>query len=437
MKSIIKNFLLFLFIISMGIGGTSFAQPHIPKENIPSNIPKDVRQQIEGLYSKDPLARARSAGKLGEMGEKAVPAIPFLIEMLDDSAPCPIPGARYEILPRVFMSVQRALEKIGTPAVELLIDALLRNKNLLICSGAAEVLGEIKDSRAVEPLIYILKGGDSQTDKETEDSAQVRRAAAYALGAIKDTRAVEPLIAILTTDSSLEVKVAASSALANINDYRAVEPLIAFLKTDLGGYRTTVIMALASMKDTRAVEPLSDLFDGGNENSAFDGLAQIKGPYFVMEDERAVKYVLDSLNGNHPSVGIRRINEALAELDSMEYKGTGTDSLGIRARFFEPLINALNDEEGNDGAVEALLRIKNIKAIEPLISCLNDENEYFRNHVVESLKEILFANVKDEYKTIPDGETESFLLPVAERRLGTDYAKWLKWWGKNKDKFKQ
>ncbi|MFN3699646.1 MAG: HEAT repeat domain-containing protein, partial [Dictyoglomus sp.] len=53
--------------------------------------------------------------------------------------------------------------------------------------AAAKALGEIKDKRAVEPLISALK----------DEDWYVREAAAYALGEIGDSRAVEPLISAL------------------------------------------------------------------------------------------------------------------------------------------------------------------------------------------------------------------------------------------------
>src|SRR4030042_6695678 len=67
-----------------------------------------------------------------------------------------------------------SLRRIGEPAVEPLIKAL-KNKDTLIRSGAARALGAIRDKRAVEPLTEALKYGDMF----------VRSAAAVALEKIK------------------------------------------------------------------------------------------------------------------------------------------------------------------------------------------------------------------------------------------------------------
>ena len=72
-----------------------------------------------------------------------------------------------------FIAIE-SLGKIGEPAVEPLIKAL-KNKDTLIRSGAARALGKIRDKRAVEPLTEALKYGD----------IFVRSAAAEALEKIK------------------------------------------------------------------------------------------------------------------------------------------------------------------------------------------------------------------------------------------------------------
>jgi len=83
-----KQILFIFFGICLVISFMSFsvyAQPNIPKEKIPKNIPSDVRNEIEKLYSSDPVDRAYAAIDLGNMGKKATPAVPFLIGMLHDN----------------------------------------------------------------------------------------------------------------------------------------------------------------------------------------------------------------------------------------------------------------------------------------------------------------------------------------------------------------
>ena len=85
-----------------------------------------------------------------------------------------------------------------------LIRALGYKKDEYVRNAAARALGEIKDPRAVEPLIAALKGEYRGACK-----------AAYALGEIKDPRAVEPLIAALK-DQNSDVREAAAKALDHL-----------------------------------------------------------------------------------------------------------------------------------------------------------------------------------------------------------------------------
>jgi len=92
-------------------------------------------------------------------------------------------------------------------------------KNRAARQAAAEALGKLGDTRAVEPLVAALRGED----------VEVRRTAAWALGEIGDARAVDPLIAALG-DEDAEVRRVAARALGEIEDAKATEPLIATLE---------------------------------------------------------------------------------------------------------------------------------------------------------------------------------------------------------------
>ena len=51
-----------------------------------SNLDK-VNEQIERLSSPDPVERGWGAVNLGNMGDQTAPAIPYLIDLLDDTTP--------------------------------------------------------------------------------------------------------------------------------------------------------------------------------------------------------------------------------------------------------------------------------------------------------------------------------------------------------------
>jgi HEAT repeat protein len=128
--------------------------------------------------------------------------------------------------------------------------------------AAASALGQIRDARAVEPLIAALKDQDRA----------VRRAAAGALVQI-GARAVEPLIAALR-DDYWAVRRAAAEALGQIGDAPAVEPLIAALKDSAGAVRRAAAEALGQIGDAPAVEPLiAALMDQGYNHSVYQAAA--------------------------------------------------------------------------------------------------------------------------------------------------------------------
>jgi HEAT repeat protein len=110
-----------------------------------------------------------------------------------------------------------ALIRMGAKAVDVLIP-LLRSENAVIRRTTARVLGEIRDVRAVEPLMAAL---------QDDGDYAVRTAAADALGQIKHQRAIWALVNVLRlrdeTDPELqaqleELRVAAERARRRIGD---------------------------------------------------------------------------------------------------------------------------------------------------------------------------------------------------------------------------
>ncbi|HOL55553.1 MAG TPA: HEAT repeat domain-containing protein, partial [bacterium] len=72
----------------------------------------------------------------------------------------------------------------------------LNDKEWTVRSSAAEALGKIKDTRAIDPLIKVL------ADKDIA----VRLSVIEALGEIGDKKAIEPLKKVASNDSSPIVK---------------------------------------------------------------------------------------------------------------------------------------------------------------------------------------------------------------------------------------
>lgn len=90
---------------------------------------------------------------------------------------------------RIAGAVQDALEDIGRRTTMPLIEAL-RDRDPYVRSGAAWILGNIKDANTVAPLIEALKDEDEN----------VKWLAVTALGDIGDDRDIDPINMVPTND---------------------------------------------------------------------------------------------------------------------------------------------------------------------------------------------------------------------------------------------
>lgn len=177
---------------------------------------------------------------------------------------------------RICSEAAKALVRINdTQTVELLIKVIASawwDESVRI--KVAKVLGELKDLRAVEPLINAL--GVKDDVKLGLNRASLRRAAAEALGELQDLRAVEPLIRALA-DSHEIVRGAAAGALGKLGDPRAVEPLIKTLSDVIGWVRKTAAEALAVLGEPGWKEIITGSDDDFMKLGKSENLYAIKG----------------------------------------------------------------------------------------------------------------------------------------------------------------
>ena len=193
---------------------------------------------IVALKDKHEHVRSSAADALGEIKDNR--AIKPLIDALDN------PNI-------VRMGASDSLVNIGSPAVEPLIATLKDNKNFEVRSYVAMTLGKIKDVRAIKPLIDAMRDDQNSFDVRDVSSNSlgnfgapaveqlitalkdknryVREGAANALGIIKDVRAIEPLIKVLKNEKDAMTNREAEDSLVEIGS-DAVKPLIAALKEE-------------------------------------------------------------------------------------------------------------------------------------------------------------------------------------------------------------
>jgi HEAT repeat protein len=289
--------------------------------------------------------------------------------------------ALYDESRKIWLAAMQSLQELGSEAVEPLLLSL-RNKNQHR-DRLISVLGEIKDPRAVDPLIGLLK----------DQNEYVREQAVVALGKIKGSKAIDPL-SHLTTDQNHGVQMAAVKALANFEDPRAAHSLIRFLNADDKGVKSEAIQALVHRGDIVIDQVIKELMNSNNDygmrSFCADTLALIKDP-------KAVQPLIETLKSVDASLRIASAR-ALGRIKDL--------------RAVNPLIHALADRDAlvRLRSVQALAELKSPLSIEPLINALKDNNEFVRYAAAFALKSIT-------------GVTP---------RIGDDYREWRQWWEKNK-----
>ena len=304
-----------------------------------------------------------------------------------------------------------------------LIDAIGYQKDNSVRRNAIKALGELGDTRAVEPLIASL------TD------SLVRRDAVIALGKIGGSRIVEPLISVLQDqDNSYFTHLDAIQALVNTKDPRCIEPLAVSWRSDkITEVQDAAFKALVSFGPPVVDRLLPFLF----LSRVADALAKIGGEHVIQEltailrDEKskmrqAAAQVLGKIGNpglvvvlvtalNDKDAPVRRtaamalgeigdsgpvealvpalndedasVREAAAQaLDRLGWKPDQSDaayfiarqdwdkciSLGTSA--VAGLITELKEKRGGREVIKALGKIGDNRAIEPLVIALRDEN---------------------------------------------------------------
>lgn len=227
------------------------------------------------LVHDDPDVCIAAAQFLGEIGDPR--AVEPLVAGLKSNA-----KAQRE----AYSAIIDALGKIGKPAADALLEAL-HHWNPRVRSAAAKYLGEIRDPRAVAPLVVaFLK----------DEDPVVRSCAAAALGEIKNPSVVEPMIEALgDADDNTRISAAAilAAVLGETQDARAVQPLIGALKDKNSTVRAYAAEALGKTKDPLAVLPLilalSDK-DANVRSKAARSLEQMTGKYLGQDPQRWMEW---------------------------------------------------------------------------------------------------------------------------------------------------
>ncbi len=210
--------------------------------------------------------------------------------------------------------LSEALTAIGEPAFPALME-LLENRNGKMRSAGAEVLGNLGDCRAVEPLIRVLL---------TDGDCGARANAAKALGNMKCAGSSEALIRGLG-DKDSTVRRLCARALGYVGGAGAVDPLIKLL-TDEYRIRAEAAEALARIRDVRAVGPMIEVLDSRGGGWYWSADTHIKAAILKFRSKRTALLLFETFRGDN-----KQIKEAACELLAK----MGNYSLGVLNRGLE------------------------------------------------------------------------------------------------------
>jgi len=179
------------------------------------------------------------------------------------------------------------LIRIGKPAVPVLIEAL-EEKKFGIRWGAVNVLGYIKDKRAVPFLVQRVL---------TDTDNHVRWRSIWALNSIDDDRAVTKLREVLKGQDK-RTRWNAAVALSTMNDNEAVPVLLTGLQDQSSWVRWEAVNALGRVHDEKTVTALLPLLADPSARIRQEtvlSLGEIGGP-------KATAALVNALSDKSPGV---------------------------------------------------------------------------------------------------------------------------------------
>jgi HEAT repeat protein len=300
---------------------------------------KKVDHLIKALqYKNDWNVRMSAAASLGEIGWE----------------PIGEDGIFYFIASKEWTK----LIKIGAPSVEPLIVVLQDHYSSHLHCETIKALGAIKDKRAVEPLLAVLRDNKIQHHEEV----------VKALGQIGDPVVVKPLISMLLNKDAIPIRCETIRALGSTKDKRVVEPLIDVLQQESRKPSSDremniileIVVALGKIKDERAITHLVSLYNGYTDYLN----KKIRNALFTINTELS-KFYLAILSSDE---------NRLLEID----KG------------FDLAVEALYHKNNwvRRQAIWALMVLKDYRAVEQIKKELNDQDLMVVTYAIYALGEI-------------------------------------------------
>jgi HEAT repeat protein len=243
------------------------------------------------------------------------------------------------------LNASLALGEIGSPALLPLLDIIEKSaaSNHRGFELAVKALGYIGSNVSTTQLLSYLHKNQSN---------EVKRAIIIALGRIKDNKATRFLIPLLHDDAV--IRQATIEALANIKSKQATVPLLRMLETvDIDAQtKVEIIIALGEINDKKAIPILLNTLNDQNPEVRAFSIASLR----AMKVVQAVSTILELLYDNSEEVRFEAA-QALGDLGNLDHI-----PYLEKVQTYEPD----NTEEGysilvEEAAVEAIQKIKKRK----------------------------------------------------------------------------
>ncbi len=352
-----------------------------------------LKEETARLQTGSAAERYEAALALGRMEEKAAQAIPVLIAHLGDLETVWVPGGQNEGA-FVCHAVQLALERIGEPAVEPLLDTALtsaRGQPDMRQKNAIEVLGKIGGPRAVPHLLRQLRN----------PSAPFRPEIAAALGQIGGKGVTEALLRALSySDPALQLS--AAQALARLEGEKAAPALLPLLQDRDPAVRGETARLLSQMKYQPAAQPITRLFLDANQgvrDQAVKALSHLQPPPQALTSLiktakranpqiagyalRAIRNIRDAEAVGPLTQVLRGGSAALREAAAEALGNTGApDAVPPLAKLLESPRPGLRQ-----AAVAALARIPNSSATAALYRATRDDDPRIKKMAEEAISQ--------------------------------------------------
>lgn len=408
-------------LLSVVPAGIASGQLQAPQGLFFAEIPAEIKTLVEQLYVAPEVAgQVEAVNKLAAMGDGAAPAIPYLVQILDES-----------IAPSVREAVVATLCKIGKPVVEPMLAALKSERtetqinaiDVLAALGDKEVAAPLTDlalrnpnqpirDKALDALAKLAKSDPSVGEKLSETvndekaKPEIRSRAMKALGRMAGTGLpIDSLVTLLENEEAdIRLRCAAAAALGQSGDVAAVAPLVNALKDKKAPIRVWAAVALNGQSAPDAITALTKALKDDDDRvrvRAADALAAV-------QDNKVIGPLVEAVSD--PNVEVRtwaviglgnfsdkKAFDALATAlrdGEVEVRVAAADALG---RTGSPdatshLVDRLNDfgeeTEVRVAAARAIGGLRDSRAVPILLGLISDNDAKIRQWVVSTLGRI-------------------------------------------------